>query len=151
MPSVPTEAHIFSWFGSVNFIGHFDLRYCRLSSTGGSRIAHADTDVNQCAAVDTATCITDQHSCWQKRFNPLRLIVHPVAKLESNSTTVADLEAAIEKKTGLVVKIEVVESDAAGLAALCASTTSRPALAWLSGLGYITAQCPEVWSTAVAR
>ncbi len=78
-----------------------------------------------------------------KKDNPLRLIVHPVAKLESDSTTVADLEAAIEKKTGLVVKIEVVESDAAGLAALCASTPSRPALAWLSGLGYIAASAQK--------
>ena len=78
-----------------------------------------------------------------KKDNPLHLIVHPANKLEPNSTVVADLEAAIEKKTGLVVRIEVVDSDAASVVALCASTPNQPALAWLSVMGYIAANAQK--------
>jgi ABC-type phosphate/phosphonate transport system substrate-binding protein len=78
-----------------------------------------------------------------KKDNPLLLIVHPTTKLETSSTTVTDLEAAILKKTSLVVKFKVVGSDAAALAALCASTPSQPALAWLSGMGYIAASAEK--------
>jgi ABC-type phosphate/phosphonate transport system substrate-binding protein len=74
-----------------------------------------------------------------KKDNPLLLVIHPVTKLETDSTTLADLEAAIEKKTSLVVKIKVVESDAAALAALCASTPTQPTFAWLTGVGFIAA------------
>ena len=78
-----------------------------------------------------------------KKDNPLHLIFHPTTKLESGSTTVADLEAAITKKTSLVVKIDVVDSDAAGLTALCASTPGQPALAWLNGMGFIAASAEK--------
>ena len=77
------------------------------------------------------------------KANPLRLIVHPEAQLTSDSTVVADLEVAIEKKTGLVVKIEIVGSDAVGFTTLCASTPSQPALAWLSSIGYIAASAEK--------
>ncbi len=77
-----------------------------------------------------------------KSDNPLRLIVHPNTKLDSDKT-VTDLEAAIEKKTGLVVKIEVVDSDAAVLTALCSSTVSQTAMAWVSGLAYIAANAKK--------
>ncbi len=74
--------------------------------------------------------------------NPFRLIVHPNTKPESDKI-VTDLETAIEKKTGWVVKIELVETDAAALSALCASTADQPAIAWLTGLGYIAANAKK--------
>ncbi len=77
-----------------------------------------------------------------KADNPLHLIIHPSVKLDSDKT-LTDLEAAIEKKTGLVVKIEVLDSDAAVLSALCASTVDQPAAAWLTGLGYIAANAKK--------
>jgi len=77
-----------------------------------------------------------------KADNPLRLIVHPSAKPDSDKT-VTDLETAIEKKTTWVVKIELVDSDAAALSALCASTSDQPAVAWVSGLAYIAANAKK--------
>ena len=77
-----------------------------------------------------------------KADNPLRLIVYPNSKPASDKI-VTDLEAAIEKKTGLVVKIEVVASDAAALSTLCASTVSQPSIAWVSGLAYIAANAKK--------
>jgi len=74
--------------------------------------------------------------------NPIHLIIHPSAKPDSDKI-VTDLEAAIEKKTGWVVKIELVDSDAAALSALCASTADQPAVAWLTGLGYIAANAKK--------
>ncbi|MBA3869549.1 MAG: PhnD/SsuA/transferrin family substrate-binding protein [Anaerolineae bacterium] len=78
-----------------------------------------------------------------KKDSPIHIIFHPTAKLKSDSTAVADLESAIEKKTSLVVKIDVVDSDAAALAALCASSPTQPTLAWLSGIGYIAANAEK--------
>ncbi len=77
-----------------------------------------------------------------KTDNPLRLIVHPNTKLDSDKT-ITDLETAIEKKTGFVIKIEVVDSDAAALTALCSSTVNQPAMAWVSGLAYIAASAKK--------
>lgn len=77
-----------------------------------------------------------------KTDNPLRLIVHPNTKIDSDKT-ITDLETTIEKKTGFVVKIEVVDSDAAALSALCASTVSQPVMAWVSGLAYMAANAKK--------
>ena len=78
-----------------------------------------------------------------KKDNPIRLIAHPASKIDSDKSIVTDLETAIEKKTGLVVKIEVVDSDASALAALCSSNVDKPALAWLSSMGFIAASAKK--------
>lgn len=69
--------------------------------------------------------------------NPIRLIIHPVGEVAGD--TIADLEAIIETRTELTVKIEQVDNDAAALAALCAATPEQPALAWLSGMAFVAA------------
>jgi ABC-type phosphate/phosphonate transport system substrate-binding protein len=78
-----------------------------------------------------------------KKDSPIRLVVHPPAKLESSSTALAELETAIEKKTSLVVKIDIVDTDAAALSALCEETPGQPALAWLTPMGYIAANAQK--------
>ncbi|MCA0452501.1 MAG: PhnD/SsuA/transferrin family substrate-binding protein [Chloroflexi bacterium] len=69
--------------------------------------------------------------------NPLRLIIHPVNEVSED--TVSDLETAIEDRTDLTVKIELVDSDAEALTALCTSTPEQPVLAWLRGMAYAAA------------
>jgi ABC-type phosphate/phosphonate transport system substrate-binding protein len=48
------------------------------------------------------------------------------------------LEEALLEETGLIVEVELVESDADGVAALC-NIDGSPDVAWLSGLGYAAA------------
>lgn len=75
-----------------------------------------------------------------KTDNPLHLVVHPNTKPDSDKI-VSDLEVAITKKTELVVKIDLVDSDAAALAALCSA--KQPSIALISGLGFIAANAKK--------
>lgn len=69
--------------------------------------------------------------------NPLRLIINAAGEVAED--TVSDLEAAIETRTELSVKIELVDTDAEALTALCSATPEQPALAWLSGMAFAAA------------
>ncbi len=69
--------------------------------------------------------------------NPIRLIIHPANEVAED--TVADLEAIIETRTKLTVKIELSDSDAAALSAFCSATSEQPALAWLTGMAFVAA------------
>jgi ABC-type phosphate/phosphonate transport system substrate-binding protein len=55
---------------------------------------------------------------------------------------VTAVEEALLEESGLVVEIELVESDADGVAALC-SVDGSPDAAWVSGLGYAAASAQD--------
>lgn len=55
------------------------------------------------------------------------------------NSAVSDLEAALLEETQLNVVVDLVDSDAEAIAALCASPSGTVAVAWLSGLAYVAA------------
>lgn len=55
-------------------------------------------------------------------------------------SAVADLEAELSAETGLTVQVDVLESDAEAIAALCDSVEGTITVAWLNGLAYSAAQ-----------
>lgn len=75
--------------------------------------------------------------------NPLRLVIYPVAELASDKSATKDIEAAIEKKTGLTVKFDIVSSNAEALTALCTASANEPAIAWLNGMGFVVAHAKK--------
>jgi ABC-type phosphate/phosphonate transport system substrate-binding protein len=69
-----------------------------------------------------------------------------------NRAADAVAEALLEE-TGFIVEVELVETDADAVAALCNALTGSPAVAWVSGVGYaaISAQACGVPALVVER
>lgn len=74
-----------------------------------------------------------------QKNNPLRLIFAQDKSFSPSEIDTQSIESAIEKKTKLITKIELVASNAAVLKELCAAKSDQPVLGWLSGLDYISA------------
>ncbi len=93
--------------------------------------------------------------------NPLHLVIVAPSALEAASApanaaateavdpTISDLEAALLEQTDLTVAVELVETDAEALAALCDSVTGTISAAWLSGLGALTAEARNCGSVVL--
>ncbi|MEP7292708.1 MAG: PhnD/SsuA/transferrin family substrate-binding protein [Chloroflexota bacterium] len=84
--------------------------------------------------------------------NPLLMkIVQPQTTRPRQAITSAseNLQAALLEETGLTVLVEVVESDAEALAALCDSPKGDVTVAWLSGLAYAAAFAQECGTAAL--
>lgn len=72
--------------------------------------------------------------------NPLHLqIVAPSSSSRLVSSAVDDLQQALLEDTELVVEVDLVETDAEALAALCDSSAGTISAAWVSGLAYAAA------------
>jgi ABC-type phosphate/phosphonate transport system substrate-binding protein len=69
-----------------------------------------------------------------------------------NRAADAVAEALLEE-TGFIVEVELVETDADAVAALCNALTGSPAVAWVSGVGYaaISAQSCGVPALVIER
>ena len=89
--------------------------------------------------------------------NPLHLVIVAPSALEgagatagaSTDTAVSDLEAALLEESDLTVAIDLVETDAEALSALCASVADTVSAAWLSGLGAMTAEARNCGSVVL--
>jgi ABC-type phosphate/phosphonate transport system substrate-binding protein len=74
--------------------------------------------------------------------NPIRMtILQPDgATSQSSLNRAADNVAeALLEESGLTVEVELVASDADGVAALCGAVSGSPAVVWVSGVGYAAA------------
>jgi ABC-type phosphate/phosphonate transport system substrate-binding protein len=72
--------------------------------------------------------------------NPLQMVIRPDGSMSAARGAIADFEAAILEKSGLTVKVELVERYAEALAALCDSSGGQVSVAWLTGASYIAAK-----------
>ena len=75
--------------------------------------------------------------------NPLRVAFvarETVRSQQIMNNAAADLEAELSAETGLTVQVDVLDSDAEAIAALCDSVEGTLTVAWLSGLAYSAAQ-----------
>lgn len=72
--------------------------------------------------------------------NPIQMVLRPRGDLAAARRAISDLEAALLKNTKLSVQIELVEREALAVAALCASTPEKSAMAWVSGVAFLAAQ-----------
>jgi ABC-type phosphate/phosphonate transport system substrate-binding protein len=71
--------------------------------------------------------------------NPIRMTILRARGVTSETTlnrAVNNVEEALLEETGLTIAVELVETDADGVAALCEAVTGSPAVAWVSGIGY---------------
>ena len=78
--------------------------------------------------------------------NPLSMkVVSPEGQgsRQAVDNAVEDLQAALLEETGLNVTVDVVETDAEALAALCDSPRGDVAIAWLGGLAYAAAYAQD--------
>jgi phosphonate transport system substrate-binding protein len=71
--------------------------------------------------------------------NPLQMVFRPDGSMSAARNAIADFEAAILEKSGLSVKVELVERYAEALAALCDSSGGQASVAWLNGASYVAA------------
>ncbi|MFN8451098.1 MAG: PhnD/SsuA/transferrin family substrate-binding protein [Anaerolineae bacterium] len=82
--------------------------------------------------------------------NPLHLeIVAPDSSTRLVENAVTDLQQALLDDTEMNVVVELVESDAEALAALCDSSGGTIAAAWLSGLAYAAAYDQDCGTAAL--
>jgi ABC-type phosphate/phosphonate transport system substrate-binding protein len=72
--------------------------------------------------------------------NPIQMVLRPAGDVAAARRAISDLEAALLKNTKLSVQIELVEREALAVAALCASTSEKSAMAWISGMAFLAAQ-----------
>ncbi len=71
------------------------------------------------------------------------------AATELVDSTTSALAAALLEETDLTVTVELVETDAEALSALCDSVTGTISAAWLSGLGALTAEARNCGSSVL--
>jgi ABC-type phosphate/phosphonate transport system substrate-binding protein len=88
--------------------------------------------------------------------NPIQMAIvrSGGARSASSLNRAADaLADALLEETGFIVEVELVETDAEAVAALCNAVTGSPAVAWVSGVGYsvISAQGCGVPALVVER
>lgn len=72
--------------------------------------------------------------------NALQMVIRPDGSMSAARSAIADFEAAILEKSGLTVKVELVERYAEALAALCDSSGGQVSVAWLNGASYVAAK-----------
>lgn len=71
--------------------------------------------------------------------NPLQMVIRPEGSMLAARSAIADFEAAVLEKSGLTIKVELVERYSEALGALCASSGGQVTVAWLNGAGYVAA------------
>jgi ABC-type phosphate/phosphonate transport system substrate-binding protein len=72
--------------------------------------------------------------------NPLQMVIRPDGPMSAARGAIGDFEDAVLEKSGLVIKVELVERYAEALAALCDSSGGQASVAWLNGASYVAAQ-----------
>jgi phosphonate transport system substrate-binding protein len=71
--------------------------------------------------------------------NPLQMVIRPDGSMSAARSAIADFEAAVLEKSGITIKVELVERYAEALGALCDSSGGQVTVAWLNGASYIAA------------
>jgi ABC-type phosphate/phosphonate transport system substrate-binding protein len=71
--------------------------------------------------------------------NPLQMVIRPDGSMSAARSAIADFEAAVLEKSGLTIKVELVERYAEALGALCDSSGGQVTVAWLNGASYAAA------------
>jgi ABC-type phosphate/phosphonate transport system substrate-binding protein len=67
------------------------------------------------------------------------MVIHPEGSMSAARSAIADFEAAVLEKSGLTIKVELVERYSEALGALCDSSSGKVTVAWLNGAGYVAA------------
>ncbi|MEO8607384.1 MAG: PhnD/SsuA/transferrin family substrate-binding protein [Chloroflexota bacterium] len=78
--------------------------------------------------------------------NPLQMVIRPEGSMSAARSAIADFEAAVLEKSGLTIKVELVERYAEALGALCDSSGGQVTVAWLNGASYAAANAQNCGS-----